>query len=79
MTSLLRRILKIQQTSQYNKKKQTHKYGENQVKKLVFTNGERVGMRANTSVENSEVQTILYEISYKDISYNVGNITNILQ
>ena len=25
---------------------------------------------------NSEVQTILYEISYKDILYNVGNITN---
>ena len=70
------------ESSKYNrlvnttKKKQTHKYGEKLVKKLVFTSGERVGMRANIWVGNSEVQTILYEISYKDILYNVGNITN---
>ena len=79
MTSLLCGILKTQQTSQHNKTKPAHKHGEKLVKKLVLTNGERVGMRANTSVANSEVQTILYEVSYKDILYNVGNITNISQ
>ena len=28
-------------------------------------------------VEDQEVQTITYKISYKDILYNVGNIANI--
>ena len=39
MTSTIRGILKIQQTREYNKKKQTHNIG----KKLVVTSGDRDG------------------------------------
>jgi len=44
----------------------------------VVTSGEREGVRGNKGVEESEVQTIRYKISYKDILYNMGNTANIL-
>ena len=34
--------------------------------------------RGHIRVGESEVQTVMYKISYKDILYNTGNIANIL-
>ena len=40
--------------------------------------GERERGRVNIGVENKELQTISYKISYKNIFYNTENIANIL-
>ena len=45
---------------------------------LVVTSGEREGGKGSIGVRGSEVQTIRYKKSYKDILYNTGNIANIL-
>ena len=36
--------------------------------------GERDEWRGNTGVEDQEVQTSTYKISYEDMLYNTGNI-----
>ena len=46
--------------------------------KLVITSGERERGRGDIGRGASEVQTIGYKISYKEIWYNTGNIANIL-
>ena len=38
--------------------------------KLAVTNGERERGRGNTGLGNSEVQTVTYKISYKDMLCN---------
>ena len=45
----------------------------------MITSGEREGGRGNIGVEEWEVQTTKYKISYKDILNNTGNIANISQ
>ena len=37
------------------------------VNKLVVTSGKREGWRGNIRIENYEIQTIMYKISYKYI------------
>ena len=46
-------------------------------KKLVVTGREREESRGNIGTGNQKVQTVRYKISYKDVPYNMGNITNI--
>ena len=75
MISLLFRIQKIQQTSEYNSKNNKNRLTDIK-NKLVVTSGERG--RGNIRVWDEEVQTIMYKISYKDILYNTENIANIL-
>ena len=43
------------------------------------TRGSQWGGRSSVRMGECEVQTIGYEIGYKDVLYNVGNIANILQ
>ena len=40
----------------------------------MVTSGEREEGRGKIGVGNSEVQTIMHRISYKDILYNTGNM-----
>ena len=59
---------KLQPTSEYNKKKQTYRYRE-QTRGYLWGGGSRTD---NKGVEESEIQSIRYKISYKDILYNTG-------
>ena len=74
MISLICGIYKIQQTSEYNKKKQTHTYRE---QTSGYQWSQRRG-RGNIWGGDEEVQSITYKISYKDILYNTSNTDNIL-
>ena len=44
----------------------------------MVTSREREGGWGNIGIEEQEVQTVMYKISYKDILQNLGNIANIL-
>ena len=56
------------------KRQHTHR----RTKELLVVSGEKKGVRGKTG-ERLGVQTILYNVIYKDILYNVGNVANILQ
>ena len=66
--------LKIQQTSEHNKKKQTHRY---RGQTSDYRWGEGSGWD-DIGVGDSKVQTTTYKKSYLGILYNTGNIANIL-
>ena len=55
------------------KKKRTRRYREQTSASVGRGRGE-----GQYRVGDSEVQTVMYKISYKDILYNTGNIADIL-
>ena len=72
MLSLICGIYKIQQTSESNQKKPTHRY-----RKQTYSYQGEAG-RGNVGVEDKKVQIIRYKIRYKDLLYNMGNIASTL-
>ena len=44
----------------------------------MVTSGEKEAGRGNIGVGDSDVENIMYKISYKDILYSIENIANIL-
>ena len=71
MTSLICGIKKKTKPVNITKMKQTHRYREQ-------TSGYQWWGRGCIGVEEWEVQTIGCKMGYKDVLYNMGNITNIL-
>ena len=62
-----------------DKKKKRKKQQQQTLRYKEQTRGSQWGGRSSVRMGECEVQTIGYEIGYKDVLYNVGNIANILQ